>query len=390
MLAHSAVAERMAQIPFSSIRKVFEEVLRREKAGEKIIHLELGRPDYDTPVHIKDACKAALDRGEVHYTSNFGLPELRQAVSAKLRRENRVKCNADSELIITCGVTEAIYMCAMALLNPGDEVLLPSPGFPAYRTAVKMAGAIPVDVPLMEADGFMPEISEMQRRITPRTRMLIINTPCNPAGAVYDRPCLEALAGMAKTHELLVVSDEIYEKMIYNGAEHISIASLPGMARRTLTLNGFSKNYAMTGWRIGYVAAPAALIAALLRIRQYITVCPTTFAQWGAIAALQGDQSCVGDMVAEFNRRRMLVYEKLSNMQGIQIREPRGAFYALPNVSQLSLAPMALAQYLLDEAKIAVVPWGAEHIRLSYANSYENLQQAMDQMKNAVERLQGI
>lgn len=382
------IAERMEQVPFSKIRKVFEEVLRREQKGEKIIHLEVGRPDFDTPDHIKEACKDALDRGQVHYTSNYGLPELRKAVAKKLQVENNIKYDPETQLIITSGVTEAIFMGMMALLNPGDEVLVLTPCFPAYNTAIRIAGAKPIEVPLNEADGFKPDVIKMQSLITPRTRMLIVNTPCNPTGAVYDRSVLEALAKMAIQNDLLVMSDEIYEKMVYNGAEHISMASLPGMASRTLTLNGFSKNYSMTGWRIGYVAAPSNLIGAMLRIRQYVTVCPTSFAQWGAVAALTESQACLQEMVAQFSRRRELVYEKLSSMKSIHVCEPRGAFYVLPNVSKLALGPTALAHYLLDEAKIAVVPWGEAHIRISYANSYENLQKAMQNMNSAIERLQ--
>lgn len=388
MEADMSVAERMEQIPFSKIRKVFEEVIKREKKGEKIIHLEVGRPDFDTPDHIKKACKDALDRGQVHYTSNYGIPELRTAVTKKLLHENRIKYNSETELIITSGVTEAIFMGMMALLNPGDEVLVSTPCFPAYLAAIQLAGAKPVEVPLNEADGFSPDVSTMQTRITSRTRMLIVNTPCNPTGTVYDWSVLEALAKMAIQNDLLVMSDEIYEKMVYNGAEHFSIASLPGMVSRTLTLNGFSKNYSMTGWRIGYVAAPSTLIGAMLRIRQYVTVCPTTFAQWGAVAALTESQECLQEMVAEFSRRRELVYTMLSNMKSITVCDPQGAFYMLPNVSKLSLEPIALAHYLLDEAKIAVVPWGKEHIRISYANSYNNLQKAMQDMHSALEGLQ--
>ena len=388
MEADMLVARRMEQIPFSKIRKVFEEVIRRERKGENIIHLEVGRPDFDTPDHIKEACKNAIDRGQVHYTSNYGIPELRKAVAQKLLLENNINYDPETELIITSGVTEAIFMSMMALLNPGDEVLVPTPCFPAYLTAIKLAGAIPVEVPLNEADGFRPDVSKMQTRITSRTRMLIINTPCNPTGTVFDRSVLDDLAKLAIQNDLLVMSDEIYEKMVYNGAEHLSIASFPGMVTRTLTLNGFSKNYSMTGWRIGYVAAPSILIGAMLRIRQYVTVCPTTFAQWGAVAAVTESQECLQEMVAEFSRRRELVYTMLSNMKDITVCDPQGAFYMLPNVSKFSLEPVALAHYLLDEAKIAVVPWGKEHIRISYANSYKNLQKAMQDMHSALDRLQ--
>ncbi len=382
------IADRMNQIPFSKIRKVLEKVLQREREGESIIHLEVGLPDFDTPQHIKNACIDALNRGEVNYTSNYGILELRNAISDKLKSENGLSYRPDKEIIVTSGVTEAIYMSMMALINPGDEVLVMMPAFPAYHAAIKMAGGVPVEVPLDEASGFMPDLQAVREKITSKTRMIIVNSPSNPTGGVYDRPCLEGLAKLADQHNLYVLSDEIYEKMVYGDAEHISMAALPGMFHRTLTLNGFSKNYAMTGWRIGYIAAPEALTGALLKVRQYITVCPTSFAQWGALAALTGDQSCVVEMVAEFDRRRKLVYGALSEIPGISINEPLGAFYALPNVSRLSKSPMALAEYLLDEAKIAVVPWGDQHIRISYANSYENLKIAMERMGEAIGQLE--
>lgn len=387
MSMNPVTAERMNNIPFSKIRKVFEEVARREKQGEEIIHLEVGRPDFDTPGHIKAACKAALDRGEVHYTSNYGLIELRKAIADKLLEENGIVYGPEREIIVTSGVSEAIFMGMMALLNPGDEVLLTTPCFPAYKTTVKMAEAVPVEVPLSQADGFIPDVDAMERCITSRTRMLIVNSPCNPTGVVYDHRVMSSLAEMAGRNNLLVMSDEIYEKMIYQGAKHISMASLPGMHSRTLTLNGFSKNYSMTGWRIGYVAAPETLIGAMLRIRQHVTVCPTTFAQWGAHAALTGSQSCVQEMVSEFSRRAKLVYSKLSKMKYMSVNEPKGAFYVLVNVSRLNMNAVDFAGYLLDEAKIAVVPWGEKHIRISYANSYEKLEQAMENMRDAIERL---
>ncbi len=378
------IADRMTQIPFSRIRKVFEEVLRREQNGEDIIHLDVGRPDFDTPQHIKDAARDALERGEVHYTSNYGLPALRRAVARKLAADNGVEYDPEKELIITCGVTEAIFMSMIAHLNPGDEVLVPTPCFPAYHSCIRMAGGVPVDVPLDESDGFIPNVEKLRSAITPRTRMIIINTPCNPTGVVYPRAALENIARMAQEHDLIVVSDEVYEKMIYDGAEHVSIASLPGMKPRTLTLNGFSKSYSMTGWRLGYIAAPEEMTGALLRIRQYVTVCPTSFAQWGAVAALEGPQDDLEMMVAEFARRRRLVCEAIEHMPNFFAVEPHGAFYVLVNISRMEKSPMDLAAHLLDEAKISVVPWGEKHIRISYANSFEKLRTAMERMQSAV------
>ncbi len=260
------LADRMLSIPFSEIREVFEEVTRRERHGEKIIHLEIGRPDFDTPKNIKEAAKSALDEGKVHYTSNYGLPELRKAISKKLERDNHLFYDSHSEIIVTVGVTEGILLSMMALLNPGDEAMIPTPCFPHYFHMVRMAGATPVPFTLIEENGFEPDLEKFQSAITPKTKMLIINSPNNPTGSVLDDRVLEGLADIAYRKNLIVVSDEIYEKMVYDGCTHISIAAMPGMKERTVVLNGFSKTYAMTGWRLGYLAGSKELVSAMIRI----------------------------------------------------------------------------------------------------------------------------
>jgi len=387
------VADRMNSIPFSGIRKVFEEVIRREKLGEKIIHLEIGRPDFDTPRHIKDAAKKALDEGKVHYSSNYGISELREAIARKLREDNGLSYDPSSEIIVTVGANEAVLTTMMGLLNPGDEVLIPDPCWLHYFYCAQLAGAIPISVPLREENGFNPDIRDFRSRLTSRTKMVVINTPHNPTGAVFSQEVLEELAQLAKEKDLFVISDEIYEKMVYEGSRHYSIGSFPGMRDRTITINGFSKIYAMDGWRLGYVAADKEWMSALIRIHQYTTVCATTFAQWGAVEALNGSQAEAGKMVEEFDRRRNLVYGALKGMPGIEVVKPMGAFYIFPNIRALGRTPEELTEYLLDKAQVAIVPgttlgeYGKDFIRISYANSYENLKLAMERMKMVLGRV---
>jgi aminotransferase len=386
-------AHRMESIPFSGIRKVFEEVNRRTAAGEDIIHLELGRPDFDTPVHIKEAAKRALDGGKVHYSSNYGFPELREAITRKLKQDNGLSHDPANEIIVTVGTNEAVFMAMMAFLDPGDEVLIPDPCWLHYFYCAQMAGAVPISVPVREEHEFNPQIDEFRSLITPKTRMIVINTPNNPTGAVYSLEALEELAQLARETELFVLSDEIYEKMVYEGNRHFSIGGFPGMRERTITVNGFSKIYAMTGWRLGYAAADHELIKAMIRIHQYTTVCATSFAQWGAIEALEGPQNEAEMMAREFDRRRKLVYAALQEMPGIEVVEPKGAFYIFPNIKALGKSAEELSWYLLDEAKIAVVPgtvlgeFGTDYIRISYANSYENLEKAMERMRAALKKI---
>jgi aminotransferase len=384
------VADRMSLIPFSGIRKVFEEATRREKLGEKIIHLEIGRPDYDTPLHIKEAAKIAIDEGKVHYSSNYGIAELREVVARKFMEDNGLSFDPSAEIIITVGANEAVFMTMMGLLNPGDEVLIPEPCWLNYFYCIQMAGAIPVSVPLREENDFNPDVDAFRARVTPKTRMMIINTPNNPTGAVFSREVLEELARFAVENDLLVLSDEIYEKLVYEDSCHVSIGSFPGMRDRTVTLNGFSKIYSMTGWRLGYMAAAKELTSALIRIHQYTTVCAATFSQWGAVEAVNGSQAEAKKMVEEFDRRRRYVYEALKSMPGIQVVKPKGAFYILPNIKVFGKTPEELTAYLLDRAQIAVLPgttlgeYGRDFIRISYANSYDNLKIAMERMKKAL------
>lgn len=387
------VADRMESIPFSGIRKAFEEVIRREQAGEKIIHLHIGRPDFDTPTHIKEAAKKALDEGKVHYSSNYGILELREAIAQKMARENGLSYDPAAEIIVTVGANEGVLLAMMGLLNPGDEVLIPDPVWLHYFYCARMAGAVPVSVPMMEKNEFVPDINDFRAQITPKTKMIVVTSPHNPTGMVASAGALEGLSKLAQEKDLYVLSDEIYEAMVYEGNRHTSMASLPGMKARTIIVNGFSKRYSMTGWRLGWVAADRELISAMIRIHQYTTVCATTFAQWGAHAALTGPQEEINRMIAEFDRRRKLVYNALKEMPGIHVVRPKGAFYIFPNIQETGKTSEQMTQHLLEEAGIAVVPgsvfgkYGSGYLRISYANSYENLEIAMENMNAALKRI---
>ncbi|MFQ5917991.1 MAG: pyridoxal phosphate-dependent aminotransferase [Candidatus Binatia bacterium] len=383
----------METVPFSGIRKMMERAQQLDREGKKVIHLEIGRPDFDTPVHIKQAATRALDEGVVHYTSNYGLPSLRSAIAEKLHRDNGLDYDPLSEIIVTAGANEGIFMALMATLNPGDEVLVPDPSWLNYFHCISMAGGRAVSVPLHEEDSFKLDPEEVARAITPRTRMLIVVSPHNPTGAVLSKDDLKALASLACERNLLVLADEIYEKLVYDGAEHHSIASLPGMWERTLTVNGFSKAYSMTGWRLGYVAGPRELIDILIRVHQYTAVCATSFAQSGAVTAYQGRQDCVEDMRREFARRRTLILDRLERMKDIECVHPDGAFYVFPSIQGLRRTSEEVAMQLLEDALIATVPgsafgkYGEGYLRLAYSNSYENIEEAMNRMEKNLGRL---
>jgi aspartate/methionine/tyrosine aminotransferase len=386
-------ADRMKRIHLSGIRKVFEKVGELERKGAKITHMEIGRPDFDTPSHIKEAAKKALDEGFVHYTASVGIPELRKAIAGKLSRDNGIRIDPDRELIVTLGANQAIFLCMMGLLNPGDEVLVPEPMFVYYADWGEFAGAKTVSVPLREEENFRVRAEDIERCITPRSRMLILNSPHNPTGAVLNRDTLAAIAEVTKRFDLLVLSDEIYEKMVYDGAKHFSIATFPGMRDRTLTVNGFSKSFSMTGWRLGYVACNPDLMGALLKVHQHTVVCPVSFAQKGATAALTGPQDCVNKIVREFDRRRKLVMDCLSEIGGVKVIRPQGAFYIFPSIKETGRSSQEIADYLLEEAGVAVVPGsafgslGEGYIRIAYSTSYDDLEEGLSRMKAALAKL---
>jgi aminotransferase len=382
-----SLAERMALVPFSGIRKVFERAKALEREGRPVIFLETGRPDFDTPAHIKAAAQRALDAGEVHYTSNYGTPALRAAIAEKLRRDNGLNYDPEAEILVTVGASEAIFAAFLALAGPGDEILYPEPGWLNYAAAARLAGALPVPVPLRESNRFQMDPDEVQRRVTPRTRILVVVSPHNPTGTVQSPEALHGLAEIAAQHNLVVISDEIYEKILYEDRAHVSPAAFPGLRERTITVNGFSKAYSMTGWRLGYAAAAPPFIQAMNRVHQYNVACACSFAQAGAVAALSGPQDCVAAMVREFRRRRDLIVPALNAIDGLSCLRPGGAFYVWLNIRDRRVTSEDFALTLLETAYVSLVPGpvfgesGQGYVRLSYANSYERLADAVERIR---------
>ena len=380
---------RMESLPFSGIRAVMEKANRMQAEGRNIIHLELGRPDFDTPQVIKDACGKSLEKGNVFYTSNYGTPELRTAISEKLKNENKLDYSPE-EILVTIGVGEGTYAAFGAFLEEGDEVLVPDPVWLNYIHVPRFFGAVPVPYLLKEEDDFQLDIDELKSKITDKTKMIVLISPNNPTGGVLSRKNLEEVAKLAIEHDLTVLSDEIYEKLVYDDEKHVCIASLPGMRDRTITLNGFSKAYSMTGWRLGYMAAKRDIIQACVRMHHYVNTCASSFVQEAGITALKEAESDVQDMRKEYQRRRDYIVEAINQIDGLSCRKPKGAFYVFVNIKQLDMTSMEFVEYLLDQAGVATVPGtafgasGEGYIRLSCASSYENLVEAGNRIKDAV------
>lgn len=370
------------RIPYSQIRVMFDAARRLEQQGKEIIHLEIGRPDFNTPPHIVEAAVEALRAGKHHYSPNAGVLELRQAVAGKFAGEYQLEYNPDSEIVVTNGVAEGVYVAINALLNPGDQVLIPDPSWLNYNVVALTNFVEPVGYTLSEENNFQPDPEQIEDKITPRTKMIILVSPSNPLGSVTNQKALESIARLANKYDMVVLSDEIYEKIVYPPAAHVSIATLAGMRDRTLILNGFSKFYSMTGWRIGYVLGPEKFVNPILRYHQYMITSTNTFAQWGAITALKGDQGPSYAMVEEFQKRRDYLYEAINRIPGFTCTKPDGAFYLFPAVKHTGMDGHRMANLLLEKAGVATVAGesfgknGAGYIRMSYSNSLENLKTA--------------
>ena len=386
------IAARMNRMAPSGIRKVNEKALEMERAGERVLHFEIGRPDFDTPEYIKRAAERALAEGKVHYTSNFGLMELRQAIADKLKRENNVDYTA-SEVLVTVGLSEAVFAVLATILEEGDEILVPDPVWLNYINVPNLLGAKAIAYGLTEETGFQMDLEEVKAKITPKTRAIVIITPNNPTGGVLSEDVLRELSEIAVQNDLMVISDEVYERLVYDGAKHISIASLPGMKERTFTMNGMSKAYAMDGWRLGYVAAPEEYILAMNKFHQHNTTCAPSFVQAAAIAALNEEGDEVKEMVKEYQRRRDYAVKAINEIPGLHCECPKGAFYIFINCKSLKMKSSDLSAFLLEEAKIALVPGdvfgpgGEGYLRMSFANSYENVAAGCEQLRKAVEAL---
>ena len=385
-------AKRMESLPFSEIRAVMEKATKMQQAGENVIHLEIGRPDFDTPEKIKEAAYESLKAGHVFYTSNYGIPALRKEIAKWETEHHGVQYDAD-EVLVTVGVGEATYASMAAFLEDGDEVLVPNPVWLNYIHVPSSLGAVPVTYNLKEENNYQIDMEELASKITDRTKMIVIVNPSNPTGGVLSRETLEKLSQRAIKNDLLVVADEIYSQLVYDDTKHVSIASLPGMKERTITLGGFSKAYSMTGWRLGYMCAPRGIIAACVRVHQYTITCASSFVQEAAVTALRDCADDVEAMRQEYQRRKDYAVKALNEIDGISCNDPQGAFYIFVNVKSLGMSSMEVAEYFLEEAKVAMVPgsaFGSEgegYLRLSYACSYEDLQEAIRRIKDAVEKL---
>jgi aspartate aminotransferase len=359
--------------------------------GIDVCSFGAGEPDFDTPQHIKDACIAAIDAGFTKYTPSSGIPELRQAISEKFKNDNGLEYKA-SQIVVSNGAKHSCLNAMLACVAEGDEVIIPAPYWLSYPEMVKMAGGEPVIVQTKEENGWKMTADEFQDAMTPRTKMVILNSPGNPTGAVYTREEFEAIGEVAVGEDILILSDEIYEKLIYDDTEHVSIASLSKeLYDLTITVNGFSKSYAMTGWRLGYLGAPESIAKAIDAIQSHATSGCTSFAQKGALAALKGDQTAVNDMRAEFDLRRQYMVNRLASFQRVTVVAPKGAFYVLANISQFGLSSTNFADRLLSKHHVAVVPGVAfgddRTIRLSYATSLDVIKKGLDRIEEFVKGL---
>jgi len=380
------ISERAALLTPSLTLSIDSKAKAMKAEGIDVCGFGAGEPDFDTPEHIKAAAIEALQAGFTKYTPSAGIPELRAAIAEKLAADNGLAYRA-GQVVVCNGAKHACYNAILATCQPGDEVIIPAPYWVSYPDMVRLVGAEPVIVPTMERNNWKMRPEDFENAMTPRTKMLIMNTPCNPTGSVYTREELEAIVEVASGEDIYILSDEIYEKLVYDDAKHVSIGSLSKEAYDlTITVNGFSKSYEMTGWRLGYLAAPEAVAKAVDSIQSHTTANPSSFSQRGALAALKGDQQAVADMREEFDMRRNYMIDRLSKIPNVTAVKPQGAFYVLLNVSQLGLTSQNFADRLLSKANVAVVPGAAfgddRTIRLSYATSIDIIKKGLDRLQD--------
>ncbi|PYI92011.1 MAG: aspartate aminotransferase [Verrucomicrobia bacterium] len=380
------ISARAAQLSPSLTLSIDSKAKAMKAEGIDVCGFGAGEPDFDTPEHIKAACIAALEAGFTKYTPSAGLPELRQAIAEKLEADNQISYRP-SQIVVSSGAKHSCYNAILATCQPGDEVLIPSPYWVSYPDMVRLAGAEPVIVQTTERNGWKMRASDFENAMTPRTKMVILNSPGNPTGSVYTREELEGIVEVAAEEDIYILSDEIYEKLVYDDTKHVSIASLsPEAYGLTITVNGFSKAYAMTGWRLGYMAAPEAVAKAVDNIQSHSTSNPCSFAQKGAVAALKGDQQTLADMRDEFSMRRDYMFDRITKIPNITAVKPQGAFYILVNISQLGLSSQNFADRLLSKANVAVVPGAAfgddRTVRLSYATSIDVIKKGLDRFQD--------
>ncbi len=388
------LASAMGRLGTETAFEVLAKAKALEAQGRSVIHLEIGEPDFDTPAHIVEAAKRALDEGYTHYGPAAGLPELREAIAEEISTSRGVSVQPD-QVVVTPGGKPVMFYAILALCEAGDEVIYQNPGFPIYESMINFVGAKAVPLPLLEEKGFAFSIDDLKARITPRTKMLVINSPANPTGGIIPREDLKAIAALALAHNFWVLSDEIYCRLQYEGTP-ASIIAEPGMADRTIILDGFSKTYAMTGWRMGYGVVPPNLAPSIVKLMVNSNSCTAAFTQRAGVAAITGPQDAVDAMRAEFRRRRDAIVAALNAIPGVRCELPKGAFYAFPNVSGTGLSEREIADRLLQEAGVATLAgtafgeYGAGYLRLSYANSMENLMEATRRIGQFVETLAAV
>ncbi|MBT3240625.1 MAG: aminotransferase class I/II-fold pyridoxal phosphate-dependent enzyme [Chloroflexi bacterium] len=381
------LSHRVATLPPSGIRKFFDILADMPD----VISLGIGEPDFVTPRPILEAGIQSLNDGMTQYTSNSGTVELRQALSKHLDAIYQVTYDPMTEMVITVGVSEALYLALTATLDPGDEVIIPTPCFVSYQAEVTLAGGVPIEIPSHMKDDFQPDVEAIKAAITPKTKVIFIGYPNNPTGAVASKEILEEIAKIAEEYDLLVISDEIYDQLVY-GVDHVCFSKIPGMKERTILLGGFSKNYAMTGWRVGYACAPKAILDGMLRVHQYTIMSAPTMSQAAALKALEIGQEHVEVMRTEYDRRRRLIVDGFNRM-GLETFEPRGAFYAFPKISSTGLDGDTFATRLLKEHGVAMVPGeafgpgGEGFMRCSYATSYEEIAEALERIETFIGKL---
>ncbi len=383
-------ADRMSKLGVEGAFIVLARAKELERQGKKIIHCEIGQPDFDTPAHIKEAAKKALDEGFTGYTPSAGIIELREAIAEYVSKTRGIEVTPD-QVVVTVGAKIGIFSALMAFVNPGEEVIIPMPAYPSYESVTEFVGGIVKPVVLKEEREFSPSGEEIAEAVTDKTKVIVINTPSNPTGGVYKRKDLEAIVEVAKEHDLWIISDEIYEDIIFDGKKHESILSIPGAEERAVMLSGFSKTYAMTGWRLGYVVAPKEVADKITKIQLNTVSCPVSFVQKAGIAALKGPRDEIEMMVREYEERRDLLYREINRIPGFSMIKPAATFYAFPNVKKLGVKSKELATMLLEEAGVALLPGtdfgapGEGYLRLSFATSKENLMEAMERIRAFVE-----
>lgn len=382
-------AERLRKIRPSDIRRFFS----LTQSIPNVISLGIGEPDFSPPPHVLEAAKQALTEKKTHYTPSSGIPELREALARKAKNEYGLTYSPENEILVTNGGTEAIFLALLSMINPLDEVLIQDPGFVCYEPDVLMADGVPVSMPLFEKDDFRFNSDAVMSHITDKSRVIIVNSPSNPVGNVLSYEEAADIAKIALERDMTVICDEVYEKIVYDGVKHISLATFPGMKERTIIVNSFSKTYAMTGFRIGYALGPKEIITQMLLALQYTVACVNGPAQYAALAALAGSQDFVRDMVKEFDRRRRLIYSGFMGIKGFRCTLPRGAFYIFPNIKDFGESSSDFTERLLKEARVVAVPGsafgkhGEGYMRFSYATAYGQIEEALNRIEKAVSKI---